>query len=57
MGWSPGGPAPDPQYINDPNRQWWYAIGAGDLDQDGKPSEWYLSSESLEVYNKAGDDI
>jgi len=57
MGWSPGGPAPNPQYINEPNRQWWYAIGSGDLDQDGNSSEWFLSSESLEVYNKAGDDI
>ena len=57
MGWKPGGAAPDPTYINEPNRQWWYAIGKGDLDQDGNSSEWFLSSETLEVYNKAGDEI
>ena len=57
MGWAPGASNPSPTYINEPNRQWWYAIAKGDLDQDGDSSEWFLSSETLEVYNKAGDDI
>ena len=57
MGWSPGAAAPDPDYIKDPNRQWWYAIARGDLDQDGQLSSWFLSSENLEVYNKNGGDI
>ena len=55
MGWAPGS-SPSPTYINEPNRQWWYAIAKGDLDQDGTHQSG-SSSETLEVYNKAGDDI
>ena len=38
MGWKPRWSLSDPTYINEPNRQWWYAIARGDLDQDGNSS-------------------
>jgi prepilin-type N-terminal cleavage/methylation domain-containing protein len=59
-GWAPGANAASipADRINNPNRRWWYALAAGDVDANGETSLWFLSSEITEVYNKAeGDEI
>ena len=56
-GWSPGAAPPDPSFIQNPNRQWWFAIAQGDLDFDGTLSEWFISSETREAYNRQGNNL
>ena len=56
-GWSPGASPPDASFIQNPNRQWWFAIARGDLDFDGTLSEWFISSETREAYNRKGSNM
>lgn len=50
-GWYPGAPAPPANTINATNRPWWYARARGDVDGDGRVSNWYFSSELNEPTN------
>lgn len=45
------------EFITNPARDWWYATGKSDLDRSGTQSEWFISSETTEVFNRKGDDI
>ena len=46
-----------PGFLQNPNRQWWFAIAQGDLDFDGTLSEWFISSETREAYNRQGNNL
>jgi prepilin-type N-terminal cleavage/methylation domain-containing protein len=57
VGWSPTAAAPDSSFIQSPNRKWWYAIAQGDVNANGDLSQWFISNEVLEVYNKIGGEL
>ena len=51
IGWEPGASTPDPQFIRDPTRRWWFARAKGFAGSDGRslPFELRMTSEVNEV--------
>jgi len=49
VGWAPGDPDPPANFIQDPDRHWWFAVARGDLDNNGIFSTFILTSEIAEA--------
>ena len=49
VGWQTGDPNPSNAFIQDPTRNWWFAVARGDLDGNTIYSTFLISSEMAEV--------
>ena len=50
VGWQNNDPDPPSDYIEFPERRWWYAEAKGDLDSNGVFSTFRFSSEQKDVF-------